>query len=114
MTKDKATGQLSYEELRQAAKLLVEARQAASKREKAELLRQAPGQLPVDGSRVPPHEVSSGLPERLPQLVALRPGPRSPQGSTAGIEVGGKSSSGRTPTHGARCWSGRGPSIPAR
>jgi hypothetical protein len=41
MTKDKATEQLAYEELRRAAKLLVEARQAGSKRERAERLRQA-------------------------------------------------------------------------
>ena len=42
MTKDKGTGQLfASEELRRAAKLLVEARQARSEREGAERLRQA-------------------------------------------------------------------------
>ena len=41
MTKDKATGQLAYEELRRAAKLLLEARQADhGKSQKAERLRQ--------------------------------------------------------------------------
>src|SRR5688500_11608620 len=42
MTKDKGTGQLfASEELRRAAKLVVEARQARSERERAECLRQA-------------------------------------------------------------------------
>jgi hypothetical protein len=53
MTKDKVTGQLEYEEMRRAAKLLVEARQARSKRERAERLREAQRLLRVSTTREP-------------------------------------------------------------